>query len=262
MELGISDKVALVMGASKGLGKGVALNLAQEGAKVAILSREKSNIERAAKEIESKTQGIVLPIQCDVTKKESVDKAVKEVVDRFGTIHLLFANSGGPPSGGFFDFIPDDYLKAIHLNLMSTIYATYAVVPYMMKNEYGRIVASTSISVKQPLNNLILSNVSRAGVVTFIKSVSTALASYNITANVVAPGYTATERIEDLLEAIIEKEKISKEEALESFIKDIPLKRIAEISEFADVVTFLLSERASYVTGIVLPIDGGFIKGI
>lgn len=262
MDLGLSDKAAFVMAASKGLGKAVAMRLAQEGAKVAILSREKENVNKAAKEIEAKTQGVVYPIQCDVTKRESVEKAVNETAKRFGGIHLLFANAGGPPSGGFFDFTPDDYIKAVQLNLMSTIYAVYAVSSFMKENRFGRIVASCSVSVKQPLDNLILSNVSRAGVVTFIKSVSNVLAPYNITANVVAPGYTMTERVDQLIKVQMSKNGISKEEALRNFVKDIPMGRVATVDEFADVVAFLLSEKASYITGAVIPIDGGFIKGI
>ncbi len=262
MDLGLNDKVAFVMAASKGLGKSVAQKLAQEGAKVAIVSREKNNIEKAAREIESKTQGVILPLQCDVTNKQSLEKAINEVAKRFGTVHILFANAGGPPSGGFFDFSPEDYSKAVQLNLMSTIYAVYSVVPFMKEQRWGRIIASTSISVKQPLNNLILSNVSRTGIVAFIKSVSTALAPFNITANTIAPGYTMTERVEELVKARAEKEKISTEEALKLFVKDIPLGRIGSIDEFADVVAFLASERSSYITGVVLPVDGGFIKGI
>jgi 3-oxoacyl-[acyl-carrier protein] reductase len=145
---------------------------------------------------------------------------------------------------------------------MSTIYAVYGVKDLMVKQNWGRIIASTSISVKQPLDNLILSNVSRAGVVAFIKSVSNALAPFNITANVVAPGYTMTERVENLLKARVEKEGITFEEAQKAMVASIPMKRIGTVEEFASTVAFLASEKASYITGVVLPIDGGFIKGV
>ncbi len=203
-----------------------------------------------------------MAIEGDVIRKEDIEKAVKETVSKFGTIHILFANAGGPPAGGFFDVKPEDYLKAVELNLMSTIYAVYAVKDYMINQKWGRIIASTSISVKQPLDNLILSNVSRMGVVAFIKSVSNALAPFGITANVVAPGYTMTERIENLLKARVEKEGITFEEAQKSMITDIPMKRLGTVEEFASTVAFLASEKASYITGVVLPIDGGFIKGV
>jgi len=262
MDLGIKGKVAFVMAGSKGLGKGVAMKLAEEGCFVSIMSRDEANLQKAKEEIKNLTGVEVLTIAGDATKQEMVEMAIKKTVEKFGTIHILFANAGGPPSGGFFDVKPSDYLDAVHLNLMSTIYAVYGVKDYMIKERWGRIIASTSISVKQPLDNLILSNVSRAGVVSFIKTVSNALAPYGITANVVAPGYTMTERVENLLRARVEKEGISFEEAQNSMIANIPMKRIGTVEEFASTVAFLASEKASYITGVVIPIDGGFIKGV
>ena len=262
MDFGLKNKVAFVMAGSKGLGKAVALELAKEGANVAIISRNEENLKRAADEIKSSTGKEVLKIVGDVTRKEDIERAVKETAERFGTIHILFSNAGGPPAGGFFDVKPEDYLKAVELNLMSTIYAVYAVKDYMINQKWGRIIASTSISVKQPLDNLILSNVSRMGVISFIKSVSNSLAPFGITANAVAPGYTMTERIENLLKARVEKEGINFDEAQKSMITDIPMKRLGTAQEFASTVLFLASEKASYVTGTLLPIDGGFIKGL
>jgi len=262
MELGLKGKVAFVMAGSKGLGKGVAMKFAEEGAFVSVVSRDENNLQKAKEEIKAKTHVDILTIKGDVTNKEDLQNAINKTVEKFGTIHILFANAGGPPSGGFFDVRADDYLNAIHLNLMSTIYAVYGVKDYMIKQKWGRIIASTSISVKQPLDNLILSNVSRVGVVTFIKSVSNALAPYGITANVVAPGYTMTERVENLLKARVEKEGISFEEAQKTMIANIPTGRVGTVDEFASTVAYLASEKASYITGVVLPIDGGFIKGV
>ncbi len=262
MNLGLNGKVAFVMAGSKGLGKAVALKLAEEGAKVAIVAHNPSNLEIAKKEIESKTGNSVLTMIADVTKEPEVKGAIDEAVKHFGTIHILFTNAGGPLSGGFFDFKPEDYLKAVELNLMSTIYTVYAVVPYMKEQKWGRIVASTSISVKQPLDNLILSNVSRAGVVAFIKSVSNALAPFGITANSVAPGYTMTERVVSLLKARVEHEGILFEEAEKAMVGSIPMGRVGTVHEFSSTVAFLCSESASYITGVTLPIDGGFIKGV
>jgi len=262
MDLGLKGKVAFVMAGSKGLGKGVALKLAEEGALVSILSRSLDNLKKAQEEIKTHTGFEPLICVGDATKKDDVMRAIDETVSKFGTIHILFANAGGPPSGGFFDVKPEDYLDAVHLNLMSTIYAVYGVKDLMVKQNWGRIIASTSISVKQPLDNLILSIVSRAGVVAFIKSVSNALAPFNITANVVAPGYTMTERVENLLKTRVEKEGITFEEAQKAMVASIPMKRIGEVMEFASTVAFLASEKASYITGVVLPIDGGFIKGV
>lgn len=262
MELGLKDKVAFVMAGSKGLGKGVATKLAEEGAQVVITSRNIENLRQAQEEIKNITGREVLIIPMDATKKDDIQKAVDETIKKFGTIHILFANSGGPPPGTFFDVKPEDYLSAINLNLMSTIYAVYAVIPYMMKQNWGRIIASTSMTVKQPLDSLILSNVSRIGVVSFIKSVSNAVAPYGITANCVAPAYTMTERIKHLVEAQVKKEGVSEEVAQKSMIKDIPMGRMGTVEEFASTVAFLASENASFITGILLPIDGGYVKGI
>ncbi len=262
MDLGLKDKIALVMAGSKGLGKAVALKLSGEGALVSIISRNEENLEKAAYDIKIKTGKAPLVIQGDVTKQVNVEKAVKMTVEKFGTIHLLFTNAGGPPSGGFFDFTPEDYEKAVKLNLMSTIYGVYAAIPYMKKNRYGRIVASASMSVKQPLNNLILSNVSRAGVITFIKSVSNAVAPFNITANTVLPGYTMTDRVKSLIEKHAERERVTFEKISEEILKDIPIERMGTVEEFASTVCFLMSKQASYITGISLPIDGGYIKCI
>ena len=262
MELGLKDKVAFVMAGSKGLGKGVATKLAEEGAQVVITSRNIENLRQAQEEIKNITGREVLIIPMDATKKDDIQKAVDETIKKFGTIHILFANSGGPPPGTFFDVKPEDYLSAINLNLMSTIYAVYAVIPYMMKQNWGRIIASTSMTVKQPLDSLILSNVSRIGVVSFIKSVSNVVAPYGITANCVAPAYTMTERIKHLVEAQVKKEGVSEEVAQKSMIKDIPMGRMGTVEEFASTVAFLASEHASFITGILLPIDGGYVKGI
>ena len=262
MELGLKDKVAFVMAGSKGLGKGVATKLAYEGSQVVITSRNIENLRQAQEEIKNVTGREVLIIPMDATKKEDIQKAVDETIKQFGTIHILFANSGGPPPATFFDVKPEDYLSAINLNLMSTIYAVYAVIPYMMKQKWGRIIASTSMTVKQPLDSLILSNVSRIGVVSFIKSVSNAVAPYGITANCVAPAYTMTERIKHLVEAQVNKEGVSEEVAQKSMIKDIPMGRMGTVEEFASTVAFLASENASFITGILLPIDGGYVKGI
>lgn len=262
MELDLKGKIALIMGGSKGLGKAVAHRLSSEGSVVSIISRRLENLQNAKQEIEGQTKNEVFTFQGDVTQKEDIQKWIALTAEKFGTVHILFTNAGGPPSGGFFDFQPEDYLKAVDLNLMSTIYAVYGVYSYMKKQSWGRIIASTSMTVKQPLDNLILSNVSRVGVVAFIKSVSNVLAPFGITANVIAPGYTMTERIDELIKNRVKKENISFEEANRSIIEHIPMARIGNTDEFSSVVAFLASENSSYVNGIVLPVDGGYIKGI
>ena len=262
MDLEIKGKIAVVTAASKGLGKEVAISLAREGANLVICARGEEELEKTRREIEDRFKVKIFSFTCDVTKREDVEKFRDFVIDEFKTVHMLFTNAGGPPPGGFFDFKPEDYLKAINLNLMSAIYLVYSFIPYMKEQRYGRIVASTSITVKQPLKNLILSNVSRTGVVSFIKSLSNEVAPYNITANCVAPGYTMTDRVRKLMEDKAKRENISVDEALKTITKDIPMGRIGDPSEFADVVTFLLSERASYITGATIQIDGGYYRGL
>ncbi len=262
MDLGIKGKVAFIMAGSKGLGKGVATKLAEEGAQIAIMSRSKENLEKAKQDIKSATGQEVLTIQGNVAIKSDLEKAVKEIINNYGTVHILFANAGGPPAGNFFEVRPEQFEEAVRLNLMSTVNAVYLVTPYMIKNKWGRIIASTSVSVKQPLDNLILSNVSRAGVVTFIKSIASVLAPYNITANTILPGYTMTERVKSLIERAAAKKGITFREAEEDIIKNIPAGRIGLVEEFSATVAFLSSEKASYITGTTLPVDGGFIKCI
>jgi 3-oxoacyl-[acyl-carrier protein] reductase len=262
MEFGLKGKTAFVMAGSKGLGKAAALKLSEEGANIAIISRSMENLKKAQKDIKEKTGKSPFIIQGDVKNKKDVENAVKETVKKFSTVHILFANAGGPPAGGFFDFKPEDYEEAVKLNLMSTIYATYAVIPFMKENKWGRIIASVSISVKQPMDSLILSNVSRAGVITFIKSVSNAVAPFNITANSILTGYTMTDRVKNLLENAARKNGTSIEEASRNIIEKIPMGRIGTVEEYASLVAFLASEKASYITGISIPIDGGYIKCI
>lgn len=262
MELGIKNKVAVVTGGSRGLGKAVSFSLAKEGAKLAICARDEKTLNEVKNEIEDKFNSQVFVYPCDLKNKDEIYKFKNEVIKRFETVHLLYINAGGPPVGGFFDFKDNDYIDALNLNLMSTINLTYAFIDFMINNRYGRIVASTSISVKEPLPDIILSNVSRTPVVAFIKSLSIEVAKYNITANCVAPGYTLTDRLRKVIENRAKKNDISFEEELKKLSEEIPAKRVGNPEEYADVVTFLLSERASYVTGVTLLIDGGAYKGL
>lgn len=262
MELGIKNKVAVVTGGSRGLGKAVSFSLAKEGAKLAICARDEKTLNEVKNEIIDKFNSQVFVYPCDLKNKDEIYKFKDEVIKNFGTVHLLYINAGGPPVGGFFDFKEKDYIDALNLNLMSTINLTYAFIDLMINNRYGRIVASTSISVKEPLPDIILSNVSRTSVVAFIKSLSTEVAKYNITANCVAPGYTLTDRLRKVIENRAKKDNISFEEELKKLSEQIPAKRVGNPAEYADVVTFLLSERVSYLTGVTLLIDGGAYKGL
>jgi 3-oxoacyl-[acyl-carrier protein] reductase len=262
MDLGLKDKVAVVAASSKGLGKGVAEAFAREGARLALCSRNEEGIAETGAFLE-KSYGVeVLSLVCDVTSREQVKRFRKRVLDAFGTVHVLFTNAGGPPPGGVLDLDPPDYEKALELNLMSTLDLVYAFLPAMKEQKWGRVIASTSITVKQPLPMLALSNVSRAGVIAFVKSLAQAVAPFNITANSLAPGYIMTERVRALLEGRMEKERITFEEALRDVVQQIPAGRTGTPEEFGAAAAFLASEQAAFINGETLLVDGGMYRGL
>jgi len=262
MDLGIKNRVTLVAASSRGLGKAIALRLSREGAKVFICARGKETLFKTRDEIISGTGGAVKAIVADVTDRNQVKQMVRQVVDEFSTVDILVCNAGGPPAGLVEDFTVDDYRQALELNLLSTINLCYETMPLMKKQKWGRIVTMTSISAKQPLKTLILSNTARAGVLGFSKSLSEQLAPHGITVNSVCPGYTRTERVEELARAFAEKGKGSEEDFYRAVEENIPLGRLGRPEEIADVVAFLASERASYITGVSLQVDGGWVKGL
>ncbi|MDP8314725.1 MAG: SDR family oxidoreductase [Candidatus Celaenobacter antarcticus] len=262
MDLGIKDKVAFVTASSKGLGKAVASQLSKEGAKVVICARNKEHLARTRDEIIYRTGGVVKIIPADVTNNEQITKAINEIVQEFGTLDILVCNAGGPPAGMFEDFAIDDYRKALELNLLSTVTLCYEVIPHMKKQHWGRIINITSVSVKQPIDNLILSNTSRTGVIGFSKSLSNQVAKYGITVNAVCPGYTKTQRVENLAKAFEESGEGSIEDFYRNIESTIPMGRLGSPKEFAYAVAFLASEGAGYITGTALQVDGGFVKGL
>jgi 3-oxoacyl-[acyl-carrier protein] reductase len=262
MNLGIKDKTALVTASSRGLGKSIALQLSREGANVAICARDGEALIQAKKEIEERAGGSVFAQTADVTDKDQVKTLVNQVVDNFSTLDILICNAGGPPSGMAADFDTDDYRKALELNLLSTVNLCYQAAPHMKKQKWGRIVNVTSVSAKQPIESLILSNTARAGVLGFSKSLSTQLAPFGITVNSVCPGYTRTERVENLAKSFEEAGKGSIQDFFRNIEKMIPMGRLGRPYELSAAVAFLCSEGASYITGVALQVDGGFVKSI
>ncbi len=262
MDLGIKDKVALVAASSQGLGKAIAFRLSQEGATVAICARNKDRLFKTRDEIAAETGGVVRAFITDVTDRDQVSQMVDQIIGEFGTIHILVCNAGGPPSGMADEFSTNDYREALELNLLSTIELCTSVVPYMKKQSWGRIINMTSISAKQPIDNLILSNTSRAGVTGFSKSISNQLAPFGITVNSVCPGYTKTERVEDLARSFEESGKGTVKSFYTTIEKSIPSGRLGNPEEVAHAVAFLASEGAGYITGVALQVDGGFIKAL
>lgn len=262
MDLGLKGRVAIVAASSQGLGKAVAVGLAGEGATVAMCARNRAAIDSAAAEVRSAGGGEVFPYQADVTCEEQVHAFVEAVRARFGRIDICVANAGGPPSKTFEQSSVEDWRGAVDLNLMSTLYLARETLPVMKERRWGRFIAITSITVKQPVGNLVLSNAVRAGVVGLVKSLSNEFAPYNVLVNNICPGYTLTARLKDLSGRIAASEGIAEEDVVGRWSAEIPLGRLAKPEEFAAAVVFLASERASYITGVSLPVDGGFIKGL
>jgi 3-oxoacyl-[acyl-carrier protein] reductase len=253
MELGLKNKVAFVAASSQGLGKSVALELAKEGAKLIICGRNKENLENTKHEIEKLSNVEVLALAGDLSVAVERGQIIKNALQVYNTIDILVTNTGGPPTGKFEELKQEDWDHAYKDLLTSVVGLVNGFLPAMKQQRWGRIIAITSMAVKQPVNNLILSNSVRASVVGLIKTLSNELAMYNITVNNVMPGYTETERLKILIEH---------NPSFASAKSEIPLRRFGTPEEFAAAVTFLASERASYITGVSLAVDGGWIKSM
>ncbi|MHC1590750.1 MAG: SDR family oxidoreductase [Candidatus Helarchaeales archaeon] len=263
MNLGLENHVALVTGSSRGIGKAIALKFAEEGCKKLIMcARDEKTLMQAGDEIFQKSGVRPLTVVADLTKTSDIDNMANVIEKKHGGIDILVNNTGGPPPGTFQDFSLKEWEDAVTLNLFSVVYCCQKFIPYMMKKNWGRIINMTSISVKQPIDRLILSNTVRSGVVGLTKSLATELAPHGILVNSIAPGYTETERVKQIVENNARRDGISIEEARSRITSLIPLRRMARPEEIATVTAFLASEQASYVTGVTLQVDGGFIKGI
>ncbi|MCL4523533.1 MAG: SDR family oxidoreductase [Acidobacteria bacterium] len=262
MDLGLRGKIAIVAAASKGLGKAVALELANEGAEVAICARSAANLEKASAEIRSRTGRGVFAKALDVTDYAAVQAFVAEVEKRFGRVDICVTNAGGPPAKKFVDISVDEWRTAVELTLMSTVFFAREVLPRMRKNRWGRLLTITSVSVKQPIDNLLLSNSIRAGVTGLAKTLANEFGADGITVNNVCPGYTLTERLGELADHLAKSAGASRDAILGQWAAQVPIGRVASPEEFAALVAFLASERASYINGVTIPVDGGWAKGL
>jgi 3-oxoacyl-[acyl-carrier protein] reductase len=262
MDLGIKGRVALVCGSSKGLGRAIAESLAREGAKVAICARTKATLAAAAADIHSRYGSPVLPLEADVSSETDSERLVKTVCEEWNTVHILVNNAGGPPAGPFEAHSPASWRNALELNFLSSVQLSRLVIPLMKQQRWGRIINVTSVAVKQPVDGLILSNAVRAGVAGLAKSLANELGPFNILVNTVCPGYTKTDRLLQIAEALAQRTDITPPEVLKGWERLIPLGRLGEPEELAALVTFLASERASYITGTTIQVDGGFVKGL
>ena len=252
MDLGIQNRVALIMASSKGLGKAVAIELVKEGARVIICGTDETVLETTKKEIEAIAPGKVVSIVCDITDEKQRKNLVDQSVQAFGNIEILVTNTGGPAAGPFEQFGLEDWKHLYNLLFLSAVDIIKQVLPAMKEKGFGRILTITSVAVKQPADNLISSNAVRTSLLGLVKSLSNEVAVYGITVNNLLPGYTTTNRLENLIE---KNPKVNE-------VKDtIPMKRFGTPQEFAAAAAFLVSERASYITGQSLAVDGGWIKG-
>jgi len=262
MDLGINGKIALVTAASRGLGRGCAEQLAAEQCRVAICSRDEAAAKEAAQEIARRTKAEVVGFGADVSSVQDVGRLLENVKQSLGDPEILVTNAGGPPPGTFASMALEDYQKALDLNLMSAVHLIHGVAPAMKTKGWGRIIAVTSISVKQPIANLLLSNMARAGLTGFLKTISTELAPFGITVNALLPGTHKTSRIDQLLKDTAKRENKPEEEVYQDMVNNIPSKAIGDPADFGAAAAFLAGLPARYITGQNLLIDGGRYSGL
>jgi 3-oxoacyl-[acyl-carrier protein] reductase len=262
MELGLEGKVALVAGASAGIGKAVAEVLAEEGCRVAICARDKESLERTSGDIQKTTGVEVLAVSADVSDPQQARHFVRQAASHLGGVDILVNNAGGPPTATFLGINDEQWMAGFRLNLLSTIVMTREAIPYMQKKRWGRVINIASVAVKQPIEGLIISNTVRMGVVGLAKSLSNEFARDNILINTVCPGYTLTDRVRSLAEKTAIERGENPEGIIGEWSRQVPLGRLARPEEIATLVAFLASEKASYITGATIQVDGGFYRGL
>jgi len=256
------NKVAIVTGASRGIGKGIALGFAREGYRVCIVSRDEQCLKNTAQEITKETNQQLVHYSADVSDPNAPHNILQVVIEKYGRIDILVNNAGGPPAGSFLSQDDESWMFAIQQNLLSVIRFTTAVVPYMKKQNKGRIINISSTVAKEPSSAMVLSATTRAAVSAFSKSISQELAPYNITVNTVCPGGVLTDRLKSLVEEAATKSGISYEEQLKKSLSLIPMNRFAQPEEIADVVCFLAGDKSGYLTGTSIMVDGALTKSV
>ena len=261
METGLRGRVVIIAGASQGIGRAAVTAFAKEGTKLAIFSRNEKSISQAAEELRSKHQVEVYAQALDITDSDAVNQFTQQTAVKFGRIDVCVPNAGGPPAKNFLSTTLEDWRKAIDTNFLSAVVLAKAVIPHMQKNRWGRVITITSITSRQPIPDLVLSNAVRPAVMALMKSLSVEFGADNITFNNVGPGYTTTERLGSLAATRALAAGVSQQDIYKQWATDVPLKRLASPEEVADTIVWLASERASYITGHTILVDGGSYRG-
>ena len=262
MDTGLKNRVAIVAASSQGIGRATAEAFAAEGCRLAMCARNQEALQTAAEKIQKQNNAEVLAEPLDVTDASAVHRFVETVVNRFGGVDICVTNAGGPPAKGFLAASLDDWRNAVELNFLSTVYFAREVIPHMQRKSWGRIITITSITTKQPVADLVLSNAVRAAVVGLVKSLANEFGKDGILVNNVGPGYTATDRLKDLAKSRSVAMGKSEDEIFQGWAVEAPLKRLGEPREVAEAIVWLASERASYITGQTILVDGGLYKGL
>lgn len=262
MDLGFKNRVAIVAASSQGIGKATAEAFAAEGCRVAMCARNAEALQAVAGRIQKLNNVDVYSEALDVTDAAAVKQFVDQVVSKLGSADICVTNAGGPPAKGFLATTTDEWKKAIDQNFLSAVYFAREVIPHMQRRKWGRIITITSITTKQPVSDLVLSNGVRAAVVGLVKSLANEFGKDGILVNNVGPGYTATDRLKELAKARSAASGKTEQEIFAAWAGDAPLKRVGEPREVAETIVWLASERASYITGQTLLVDGGIYKGL
>jgi 3-oxoacyl-[acyl-carrier protein] reductase len=262
MNLGLKDRVALVAASSQGIGRATAEAFAAEGCRVAMCARNQQILQTAAEQIRKHHNVEVLAEAFDVTDAAAVSHFVAAVAQKFGGIDICVTNAGGPPAKGFLAATLEEWQRALELNFLSSVYFAREVIPHMQRKRWGRIITLTSITTKQPVTDLVLSNAVRAAVVGLVKSLANEFGKDGILVNNVGPGFTATDRLKELATVRSCASGKSEQEIFDAWAADAPLRRLGEPREVADTIVWLASERASYITGQTILVDGGMYKGL
>jgi 3-oxoacyl-[acyl-carrier protein] reductase len=262
MDLGLRDRIALVAASSRGIGRATAEAFAAEGCRIAMCARDDRTLQAAAEKIRTQYKVEVFAQAFDVTNAAAVGRFVTAVAEKFGGVDICVTNAGGPPAKGFLAATFEEWQRALEMNFLSAVYFAREVIPHMQRKRWGRILTLTSITTKQPVTDLVLSNAVRAAVVGLVKSLANEFGKDGILVNNVAPGFTATDRLKELAKARADSTGQSEREILDAWAADAPLQRLGEPREVADTIVWLASERASYITGQTILVDGGMYKGL